>query len=108
MMRMASPRSAWNTTGSRPAEDMPKVTSRSSLSEWSGSAPVSYAVGKYITGRNVRKELFWERDDFPHLTVAHLMAGVPPGVEGVEYEINLNGFDPLCIAGRASDAPDLL
>lgn len=41
------------------------------------------------------------------LTAAYQMAGVPPGVERVEYEINLSGFDHLCIATRASDAPDL-
>ncbi len=36
-----------------------------------------------------------------------LIAGVPPGVERVEYEINLSGFDRLCIARSATRAPDL-
>lgn len=57
--------------------------------------------------RIVEEGLFQVRDDFPRLTAAHLTAGVPPGVERVEYEINLSGFDHLCIATRASDAPDL-
>lgn len=58
--------------------------------------------------RVVEEGLFRVRADFPRLTTAHLTAGVPPGVEAVEYEINLSGFDHLCIASRASDAPDFL
>jgi len=58
--------------------------------------------------RVVEEGLFQVRDDFPRLTAAHLTEGVPPGLEAVDYEINLSGFNHLCIASRASDAPDLL
>jgi hypothetical protein len=58
--------------------------------------------------RVVEEGLFQVRDDFPRLTGAQLTVGIPPGVERVEYEINLSGFDHLCIASRASDAPDLV
>jgi hypothetical protein len=57
--------------------------------------------------RVVEEGLFNVCDAFPRLTVTQLTAGVPPGVERVEYEINLGGFDHLCIARSAIDAPDL-
>ncbi len=58
--------------------------------------------------RIVEEGLFQVRDDFPRLTATLLTAGVPPGVERVKYEINLSGFNHLCIASRPSDAPDFL
>lgn len=57
--------------------------------------------------RVVEEGLFRVRDGFPRLTAAQLTAGVPPGVERVEYEINLSGFDHLCIARNANDGYDL-
>ena len=57
--------------------------------------------------RVVEEGLFRVRDDFPRLTVSQLSAGVPPGIERVEYEINLSGFDHLCIARNSTDALDL-
>ncbi len=57
--------------------------------------------------RIVEEGLFSVRDDFPRLTVMQLAAGVPPGVERVEYEINLSGFDHLRIAAHAADCPNL-
>jgi hypothetical protein len=58
--------------------------------------------------RVVEEGLFQVRDDFPRLTGAQFTVGIPSGVERVEYEINLSGFDHLCIATRATDAPDFL
>jgi hypothetical protein len=55
--------------------------------------------------RIVEEGLFSVRDDFPRLTVMQLEAGIPPGVERVEYEINLSGFDHLRIASRAAACP---
>jgi hypothetical protein len=49
--------------------------------------------------------LFAVRDDFPRLTPAQLPEGVPSGVERVEYEINLGGFNHLCIARNTTEAP---
>jgi hypothetical protein len=57
--------------------------------------------------RIVEEGLFSVRDDFPRLTVTQLEAGIPPGIERVEYEINLSGFDHLRIATRSADCPDL-
>jgi hypothetical protein len=57
--------------------------------------------------RVVDEGVFKVIEDFPRLTVAHLPLGVPAGVERVEYEINLTGFDRLCIARRTTDALDL-
>ncbi len=57
--------------------------------------------------RVVEEGLFNVRDDFPRLTATQLRAGLPPGVERVEYEINLGGFDHLCIARSPTQALDL-
>jgi Putative PD-(D/E)XK family member, (DUF4420) len=57
--------------------------------------------------RVVEERLFRVRADFPRLTVSQLSAGVPSGIERVEYEINLSGFDHLCIARNSTDALDL-
>jgi hypothetical protein len=53
------------------------------------------------------EELFSVRDEFPRLTQTQLTAGVPPGLERVEYEINLTGFEHVRIATCAADCPDL-
>ena len=54
--------------------------------------------------RVAEEGLFEVRDDFPRLTTAQLPGGAPPGVERIEYEINLGGFGHLCAASRATDA----
>jgi len=48
--------------------------------------------------RVVEEGLFTVNDRFPRITPTSLKAGVPQGVERVEYEINLSGFADLCIA----------
>jgi hypothetical protein len=57
--------------------------------------------------RIIEEGLFDVRGDFPRLTVEELKAGVPPGVEKVEYQINLGGFKHLCIASEAKDYRDV-
>ena len=57
--------------------------------------------------RVVEEGLFKVHDNFPRMTAVQLALGIPPGVERVEYEINLNGFDHLCVARSPSEAPDL-
>lgn len=57
--------------------------------------------------RIVDEALFNVRDDFPRITATELKVGIPPGVERVEYQINLSGFDDLCIARSPAEAPEL-
>lgn len=57
--------------------------------------------------RVVTERLFAVRDDFPRLTVAQLSMGIPPGVERVQYEINLTGFEHLCVARAVGEIADL-
>lgn len=47
--------------------------------------------------------LYVVRDDFPRLTASQFSAGVPAGIERVDYEINLAGFERLRVAERPSD-----
>jgi hypothetical protein len=51
--------------------------------------------------RIVAEGLYDVRDDFPRLSLRQ--AGIPAGVERVEYEISLNTFDHLRIAQVPSD-----
>lgn len=48
--------------------------------------------------RVVEEGLFAVRDRFPRITSAMFEAGVPAGVEHLEYDINLSGFTDLRIA----------
>jgi hypothetical protein len=57
--------------------------------------------------RIAEEGLFVVRDDFPRLTSAQFPAGIPPGVERVEYEINLGGFTHLLIARSPIETEDL-
>lgn len=45
--------------------------------------------------RVVEEALFSVQGDFPRVTPESLPGGLPPGVEHVEYDINLTGFDRL-------------
>ena len=45
--------------------------------------------------RIVEEALFTVQGEFPRITPESLPAGLPPGVEHVEYDINLTGFDRL-------------
>ncbi len=57
--------------------------------------------------RIVEEGLFIVRDDFPRITPSQLTDGVPPGVEHVDYEINLGGFTHLCVARQPTEAENL-
>lgn len=54
--------------------------------------------------RIVDQGLFAVRDRFPRLTEAQLLAGLPLGIEHVEYDINLSFFGDLCLASRPEQA----
>jgi len=54
--------------------------------------------------RVVEEGLFWVRADFPRLTPQCFADGLPGGIENVQYEINLNAFDHLCVAWAFEDA----
>lgn len=57
--------------------------------------------------RVVDEGLFRVEQDFPRITHTSFEAGVPDGVERVEYEINLGGCSHLLIASDASAMPGL-
>lgn len=57
--------------------------------------------------RIVEEGLYAVRDDFPRLTPSQILSGVPPGIEHVDYEINLGGFQHLRVAQSAAEASDL-
>ncbi|MEK6806631.1 MAG: PD-(D/E)XK motif protein [Pseudomonadota bacterium] len=60
-----------------------------------------YAV---IRLRVVEESVYEVRDTFPRLTPAQFPAGLPTGVERIEYEINLSGCAHLCAARQPDEA----
>jgi hypothetical protein len=57
--------------------------------------------------RVIDERLFTVREDFPRISATEFRAGVPPGVERVDYEINLTGFDRFCLAHASAGDFDL-
>jgi len=53
--------------------------------------------------RVVEEGLFRVENDFPRLTTNSFQSGVPSGIERIEYEINLAGFEHLRIAAKPGD-----
>lgn len=57
--------------------------------------------------RVVEEGLFRVEADFPRLTPASFLGSVPPGIERVEYEVNLAVCAHLMIASNAAAMPNL-
>ncbi len=78
----------------------------------SALAQVGYSVthedeyGK-VRLRIVEEGLFAVRDDFPRLTPDKITGGILSGIERVDYEINLGGFQHLCLARAAGEITEL-
>lgn len=53
--------------------------------------------------RIVDEGLFRVAESFPRLTPASFADGVPAGIERVEYEVNLSGFEHLRVAARPDE-----
>jgi len=63
-----------------------------------GYSPLQEREYENFRVRVVDQALFAVRDDFPRLTSDSFQSRVPAGIERVEYDININNFDHLCIA----------
>lgn len=50
--------------------------------------------------RIIEEALFAVTDDFPRICAGNFTGGVPAGIERVEYEINLNGYDQIIELNR--------
>ena len=58
--------------------------------------------------RVVEEGLFRVEKDFPRITTDSFKSGCPSGVERVEYEINLSGYEHLLAAKNAASMPTIL
>ncbi len=72
-----------------------------------GYSPVHDEEYAKLKLRVVAEDLFRVTKDFPSLTPASIAGGIPPGVERVEYEINLSGCGNLIIASNPAAMPNL-
>lgn len=70
-------------------------------------SPVHESEYAKLKLRVVEQGLYTVCDDFPRLTRTEFPNGLPPGVEHVEYDINLGGFAHLCIARQPTEADSL-
>ena len=58
--------------------------------------------------RIVDEKLYEVTDSFPHLTKNSFIEGVSNGISMIEYTINLDGYDHLCIAKSPDEIKDIL
>lgn len=58
--------------------------------------------------RIVDEKLYNVTDKFPRLVVNSFINGVPSGVGKIEYTINLDGYDSLCIANSPDESINIL
>lgn len=58
--------------------------------------------------RVVDEKLYKVTDEFPRLIVDSLVKGVPAGVSAVEYNINLDGYNALCLANSPNESQGIL
>jgi len=58
--------------------------------------------------RIIQEALFRVEADFPRIITGVFSAGVPVGVEKVEYEINLSAFSHLILAKKIEDSAEIL
>lgn len=77
-----------------------------------GLAQIGYSLAheedyEKLRLRVVEEGVFTVNDRFPRITPTCFKAGVPPGVERVEYEINLSGFTDLRIARSVDELSSL-
>jgi len=72
-----------------------------------GYSPAHEEEYEKLRMRVVEEGLYVVRDDFPRLTPTQFIGGLPYGVEKVDYEVNLGGFNHLLIARVVEEAPNL-
>lgn len=72
-----------------------------------GYSPTHEEEYEKLRLRIVEEGLYVVRDDFPRLTPMHFIGGLPNGVEQVDYEVNLGGFNHLRLARMVEEAPEL-
>jgi len=60
-----------------------------------GYSPLHDDEYEKLRFRIIEEIMFEVKGDFPRICVSNFIEGIPSGIERVEYEINLNGHDPL-------------
>lgn len=73
-----------------------------------GYLPVHADEYAKVHWRVVEELLLDVRDEFPRIVARTFAEGPPPGVEEIDYSINLGTFDQLIVARKPGDAIDIL
>lgn len=63
-----------------------------------GYSPIHDNEYSKIKFRVVDERLYRVTDEFPRLIEDSFVNGIPPGIGTIEYNINLDGYDNLCLA----------
>jgi hypothetical protein len=73
-----------------------------------GYSPVHAEEYEKYHFRVIDEGLYAVREDFPRIVPGSFIGGIPTGIERVEYDVNLGGFDHLRLARTPDQATALL
>jgi len=74
----------------------------------SGYSPIYDEEYSKFKFRIVDEKLYKVTDEFPRLIKESFIDGIPSGVGVVEYSINLDGYDNLCVANSPTEGSNIL
>ena len=84
-------------------DDIDALSKFENLLSIAGYSPIHDEEYSKFRFRVVDEKLYKVTDEFPRLVSDSFINGVPSGVGTVEYLINLDGYDNLCIANSPND-----
>jgi hypothetical protein len=70
-----------------------------------GYSPAHADRYRSTTFRVIDERLYRVSEGFPRITTASFPSGPPPGVERVDYDVNLEAFPHCCVARKPSELP---
>jgi len=85
------------------ADDADAASMLDSRLAQAGYSPVHDSEYAKMHLRVVGEGLYRVTNEFPRIVPTSFTAGLPVGVERIEYEVNLSGFDHLRVADRSTD-----
>lgn len=88
-------------------ENLDALTDFENALALTGYSPMHNEKYESFHFRVVDEKLFTVNNRFPKITKESFSDGIPAGVIDIEYSINLDGFEDLCVAKSPQDKVDL-
>jgi hypothetical protein len=89
-------------------EDIDALSKFENMLSIAGYSPIHDEEYLKFRFRIVDEKLYDVTDEFPRLINESFINGVPSGVGTIEYFINLDGYDNLCVANSPRNSLDFL